>query len=290
MTTTPSLPARRRPFSWRAFVSLLVAITFIVLAVTGIGLYATPPGRIANWSNWTLAGLTKANWQAVHMVFGLLFVVAGAFHVFFNWRVLLHYLRSRVQAGIPRWRELALATATGLALVIASIAELPPVSAVADLREQLANSWSTSSAEPPIPHAELLTVEKAAALVSIPVQTALNRLSAAGYRVEPSATLESLASQRGVTPRDVYTALAASAAPTPKTLAAAGGPGMGWKTLRQIAEETGMPVEAAVARLRAGGLDASPDEPLRDIAKRHGRHAPEIAALLARDQEGAVTR
>jgi hypothetical protein len=65
---------------------------------------------------------------------------------------------------------------------------------------------------------------------------------------------------------------------------------MGWKTLRQIAEETGMPVEAAVARLRAGGLDASPDEPLRDIAKRHGRHAPEVAALLARDQEGAVTR
>jgi len=42
MTTTPSSPVERRPFSWRAFVSLLVAITFIVLAVTGIGLYATP--------------------------------------------------------------------------------------------------------------------------------------------------------------------------------------------------------------------------------------------------------
>ena len=40
----------------------------------------------------------------------------------------------------------------------------------------------------------------------------------------------------------------------------------------------------------ASGLDASPDEPLRDIAKRHGRHAPEVAALLARNQEGVVTR
>ena len=71
----------RERFHWRAFVSLLVVLGFVILGTTGIGLYLTPAGRIANWSGWTLAGLTKAQWQAVHMVFGFLFVIAGAFHL-----------------------------------------------------------------------------------------------------------------------------------------------------------------------------------------------------------------
>ena len=278
MTTPTPSSLSARPFSWRAFVSFVVLFAFAVLAVTGIALYATPPGRVANWSGWTLLGLTKANWQAVHMVFGFLFVVAGAFHLFFNGKVLLNYLRSRVHAGIPRRRELAWATLAGMGLVTMSIADLPPVNAVASIREQLANSWSTDSTEPPIPHAELLTVEKVAALRKVPVETAVERLKAAGFPASPDVTLERLAAPRGVSPQEVYARLGAS--PASPVSAGTVGVGMGWKTVRQVADELQLPVDTVIARLRSAGIEAGPDEALREIAKRNGRHAPELASLL----------
>jgi hypothetical protein len=37
----------------------------------------------------------------------------------------------------------------------------------------------------------------------------------------------------------------------------------------------------AVARLRAAGLQAAPEDPLREIARNNGRHAPEVLALVA---------
>jgi Domain of unknown function (DUF4405) len=273
-----------RPLSWRAFFSFVVVFAFAVLAVTGIALYVTPPGRVANWSGWTLAGLTKTNWQAVHMVFGFTFLVAGAFHLFFNWKVLLNYLRSRVHTGIPRGREAALASVIGVALLALSIADVPPVSAVASVRDRVANSWSTTSTEPPIPHAELLPVDKVATLLKVPVETAVERLSSGGSPVSASMTLEEIARQRGVTPREVYdriAAVTAKTAPAPVV-----GAGMGWKTVRQIAEEQRVAVDTAVARLRAAGIEASADESLREIAQRNGRHAPELAGLLLASTEG----
>ena len=43
--------ARHGGFRWRALVSLLVASGFLVMAVTGIMLYVSPPGRVANWTD-----------------------------------------------------------------------------------------------------------------------------------------------------------------------------------------------------------------------------------------------
>jgi len=80
---TRNAPAR---FHWRAFVTLYVTLSFVLLAASGIVLYVAPPGRVANWSRWTLGALDRHGWQAVHTVFALLFVLAGAFHLWFNWR------------------------------------------------------------------------------------------------------------------------------------------------------------------------------------------------------------
>ena len=46
----------------------------------------------------------------------LLFVLAGAFHLWFNWRTLWFYVRSRLAEGVRAKRELALATAAVVAV------------------------------------------------------------------------------------------------------------------------------------------------------------------------------
>ena len=99
-----------RKFHWKVFVSFYVVFSFLALAVSGIVLYVAPPGRIANWSIWTLGALSKAQWQAVHTIVALLFIVAAGFHLYFNWKVLMAYLRSKLAEGLRMKWELAGAT------------------------------------------------------------------------------------------------------------------------------------------------------------------------------------
>ncbi len=155
------MPASTK-FHWKVFVSFYVVFSFLALAVSGIVLYVSPPGRVANWSVWRLLLLTKAQWQAVHTIVALAFLVAGGFHVYFNWKVLVAYLKSKLQAGLRMKRELAAASLTGVVILAASMTGVPPFGTVMDVGEEIKNSWSTASSEPPVPHAELMTVEKLA--------------------------------------------------------------------------------------------------------------------------------
>jgi hypothetical protein len=52
----------------------------------------------------------RFQWRAFVTLFVTLsFVLAGAFHLYFNWRIFWSYLRSRLAVGIRMKRELALA-------------------------------------------------------------------------------------------------------------------------------------------------------------------------------------
>lgn len=135
----PNVPAR---FQWRAFVTLFVTLSFVLLTASGIVLYVAPPGRVAHWSLWTLARLDKEAWQAVHTVFAFLFVLAGAFHLYFNWRIFWSYLRSKLTAGVRMKRELAPATSLVLTIGVLTVADLPPFATVIDLGARAKEAWS----------------------------------------------------------------------------------------------------------------------------------------------------
>ena len=67
----------KKPFKLRAFISVYMTITSILIAISGIILYIAPPGRIAHWSYWSMLGLTKDEWQGIHIIFTFILVVAG---------------------------------------------------------------------------------------------------------------------------------------------------------------------------------------------------------------------
>ena len=54
--------------STRSLIAFLVTWAFLVLMVSGIVLYLVPQGRVAYWVHWSLAGLDKEQWAAVHMM------------------------------------------------------------------------------------------------------------------------------------------------------------------------------------------------------------------------------
>jgi hypothetical protein len=135
----------RKAFKWRGMMTLLLALTLLVDAVSGIILYLTPFGRFANWTNWTLWGLSKGDWRAIHMVFSLLLILIIAGHLYFNWRVLIHFVWSKIQHGLNLKRELSVSIAIILAVFIGTLWHIQPFRALTDLREKAKYSWESGN-------------------------------------------------------------------------------------------------------------------------------------------------
>jgi hypothetical protein len=233
---------------------------------------------VAHWSLWTLVGLDKEAWQALHTVFAFLFVLAGAFHLYFNWRIFLSYLRSRLSAGIRMKRELGLATALLLAIGVLTVAGLPPFGTVMELGATASAAWSVEGAEPPVPHAEILTLERLVSLAELPLDKALSNLESAGVTgATPGSSIAALATAHGRTPEEVWRALkgAQAAREIPS------GGGYGRKTVSEVCADLEVSPEEGLARLRGHGLDAEPDMPLKVLAERHGRHPHDLLQILA---------
>jgi len=273
-------------FHWKVFVSFYVVFSFLALAMSGLVLYVAPPGRIANWSVWRLLLLSKAQWQAVHTIVALAFLVAAGFHIYFNWKVLVAYLKSRLQAGIRMKRELAAASLTGAAILAVSITGMPPFGTVMDVGEDIKSSWSTTSTEPPVPHAELMTVQKLSETVKIPTERAVANLEKQGIKVaQPTMTVQQIADENKLTPQQVYQKIQSDDA-KPKVSLAEGG-GWGRMNVQQACERFSVLVDAGVARLQAAGIEATSGTMIRELATARGKTPIDIAKIIV-GEDGTV--
>ena len=89
-----------KKWHFRGLTSLFTTVGFLVMAATGLVAYITPQGRIAYWNDWHLLGLSKTQWGNIHIISSILFVIAGSFHIYFNWKALLNYLVDKVKGGL----------------------------------------------------------------------------------------------------------------------------------------------------------------------------------------------
>jgi len=268
-----------KPFRWKAFFSLYIALSFVVLALSGLVLYVAPPGRVANWSIWRLGLLSKAQWQAVHTIFAFLFIVAGSFHLYYNWKVLTAYLRTKIDEGRRMKRELLSAVAMGAVVLSLTIGGVPPFSSVMDAGDELKNAWATPTKEPPIPHAEELTVDKLAETAKVPVVQARENLQKRGVVVERAdMTVKEIAAANSLTPEQVYQRMYAEGQ-KPATPTGLGG-GWGRRTVSDICTQFGVPVATGLERLKRAGYTAEAGGPLKDLATGTGRTPAEIAQVI----------
>lgn len=180
-------------------------MAFIVLAFTGCILFVTPPGRVANWTGWTILGFSKHEWGALHVIFGIVFVVCSGFHIWLNWKPLINYFKSRATrrfAFRPEW---------AVALVICGVvfagtqAGIPPFSTIMDFNETIKESWEDKTIAAPAPHTELLTLAELSEKNEVSLETILERLKEKGIEPESDAvTLEELSEEHDIAANDIY--------------------------------------------------------------------------------------
>lgn len=257
---------QKKKLNWRAFTSMLILFSFLIIAVSGIILYIAPPGRIAHWSDWTLFALTKEGWQAVHTIFSFTFVIAAVFHLNFNWKPLMAYLKRKIEAGTRVRKELTYAGLVTAGVLSLTIAGFPPFSNVMNIGESLTNSWASENNTPPVPHAELKTLPEFCDLLNVGLKESLNKLKAASIAVNDSAaTVSEIAERNGTTPSAIYELLK----PQQHSEVALSGSGYGMKNVTQLSAELGQPLTDVLSKLAANGIEATAESTLKELAAQY---------------------
>lgn len=267
----------RKRFSWKPFTSFLILCAFLVILLSGLVLYIAPPGRIANWTHWMLGPLDKEQWQAMHTVFALVFVAAAVLHLVFNWRVLLAYLKTRLHTGTSDRREFAAASLVAVAVLGLTLADVPPFSTVMAVGEWAKNSWAGSETEPPVPHAEGLTLAQLSDTTEQPLDQLLSTLERAGVKgATAEVTVGALASQNSLTPQQLFVRSRTATTPLPVNVEA----GLGRKSVQQVCEELGLDPAEGLRRLQAAGLEAKAEDTMKELASNHGRTPHDVLPVL----------
>ena len=191
--------------SIRKVTSLTALTTFILLLLTSVVLYIVPAGRVAYWSDWTLLGLSKGQWEDLHLNLGIAFLLACVLHLYYNWRPLISYLKNRIGKLRFFTGESVLALLITLIFALGTLLAVPPFSTIVDFSDRIKDQAAQRYGEPPYGHAELSSLNDFTRRVRLDLDGSLAALQAAGIKVEsPEQTLLEISRANRISPREIH--------------------------------------------------------------------------------------
>lgn len=282
-------PAKKKT-SYRAMISLVTTWSFVIATVTGVVLYITPQGRIANWMVWDLWSLTKEAWGELHIIFSIVFVFVGVAHLIYNWKPFKNYMSERARGHVHIKRTVYGSLAITAVFFGLSIFNLPPASWIFDLEDYVKDSWIVSAEyEPPFGHAEDVSLAGFAKRQFIDLESAITQLESAGISVpEQQMKLKDIAALNSVTPMAIYLVIKPlEQRPRLKANFKAvdveaqfAGTGIGRKTLAEMSDELKLDVDLAQTRLKTAAIEAAKGDQMKTIAEAHNLEAIEVLKVM----------
>lgn len=289
----------------RRVITLTVFLSFFFLALSGIMLFLSPQGRVAYWAGWTLFGLGKDQYSAIHTTFMVLFLTVGIWHIILNWKPITGYLKNRSKEIRVFTPESSVAMALAVLFLVGPLTGLPPFKQFLDAGEGVKAYWETRSGSPPWGHAEENTLDRFCRgmedferlehgrRVSIDCESALAELRDRGLSVtDLREPIIDIARTNGITPQDVAKIISAvavetlgSGQETQEALTGSGRflrpySGLGRRTLEEYAEEFGHDLDEILQILSDQGLEVDPLVRLREEAARLDLSPEEIIERL----------
>lgn len=257
----------------RRFTALTAFLSFSVMLVTSLILFVTPQGRIAYWADWTLAGLNKEQWSAIHVNAGFLFLATLLFHIYLNWRAITLYLKNRAQQFKLFTPEFNAALLLVCAFVVGTYADIPPFSSIQDLGEVIKENAADTYGEPPYGHAERSSFASFSEKMGLNAAQSMERITQAGYAIHSDQqTIQEIARQNGLSPQQLLHVMAPElgVTDTSKGRLSEAPAGLGRLSLLQLCEKYELDVTQIKAGLMAQGLAVDETQRLKDIADAHG--------------------
>ena len=271
--------------------SLTAMISFVVLIVNSVVLYIVPHGRVARWGDWRLWGLNREQWEAQHTIIGLLFLVAIFFHIYYNWKPLVAYLKNKARQFRLFTKEFNIALLITIAFTLGSYFPVAPFSWVLDLSATIKDGAAVKHGDPPYGRAEDSTLKEFARRMGYDPAESAERLKNAGIRVESEEqTLLQIARMNSTSPQLVYLTMkpppdeARRISPqsemSPADEKTQTPSGLGSKTVAGVCEAYGINVAEALNKLAEKGIAANPDDKMKALAEKYGKTPSELYELM----------
>ena len=257
----------------RKITSLTASLAFVMMVLTSIILYVVPQGRVANWADWRLWGLSKTDWGNIHINMGLLFLITLLLHIYYNWKPLISYLKNKVRQIKVLTPEFNIALViTGL-FIAGTHFWVPPFSWMMSLNAHFKDAGAEKYGEPPYGHAELSSLKTFAKKMELDIAKSMELLDKAGYAAEDDEmTLETIGRRYNIPPQRIYETIKPAARATAKELEAENRlpesprPGTGNLTLADFCSQYNLNMKWVVRELKKQGIEASEELTLKNIA------------------------
>lgn len=286
-------------FSWKVFISFGLTYSFIIIFISGIMLYTSPPGRYAHWVDWKLFGFTKEGWQGIHILFSFVFAILSVFHLLaINWTSFFSYLKSKKRKGLNKRREFYWSSILTLLFFFGIIYSVPPFRYVTDFGEYLTQSWETVEDEPPVPHTELLTLSELAKQLSYSSVDEITRkldIHKIKFENTDKQTLQEIAHSNNTTPDKIYEEITGNhSSQSIKSGdrsrgngsgqgSVGGGRGAGRKTIESFAADNKVSVEKVLLVLTENNIKAEKGQTLREISDNNNIPPRDIYDLFSKN-------
>lgn len=269
---------------WQEIAGALAAWALALLAVTGLVLYGIPwASDEVELAAWQVLGLDAQQWADLHRVGGiaLLLAVGAALAL------------GRLELTGRRLPH-ALAAAVVLLLAVTTVLRWPPASWLlvgeADVEAEIVDAADEGLPYPEAGDEPLAQLARQLGMDETRVAIALQE---AGLRfADLDESLAEIAAHNGTTAQAVYDAIRHLEAPVlapheESTLdlieARFAGRDIQTRSIAQLADETSVPLETALARLRAVGIDAEASTTAGTLAAKHDLEPIDVVVVLALD-------
>lgn len=169
--------------------SLTLAFSGLVLLASSVVLYIGPPTHVGHFSPWQCLGLSKHHWGAVHLNCGVLFCIAMVVHTWFNWGLIVAYIRRKTS----RFYCLPLVLSLFLTLFFStgSFHHAPPMKQIMGLARYMKYGLVKQYGSPPYGSASAYPIKTIAGYMGWNAEAAMGRLDE--NRIQFTSPSQSLA-------------------------------------------------------------------------------------------------
>ena len=253
----------------RKITSLTMLLSFVLLALTSIILYIVPHGRVAYWADWHLWGLTKNQWGDLHINLGFLFLLAGLVHLFYNWKVIIAYLKNKTRQLKIFTPSCIVSLLVTLFVTVGTLLQIPPMSTVVNFGETIKERASKKYGEPPYGHAELSSLKLFAKRTDLDLNKAMDLLKQHDIRFSnPLQTILEISRINNVSPKAIghIIAQAKNQGGQQVRFPDAPQPGFGNQPLEAVCVKYDLSCKTILQKLEEQNISATATQTIREIA------------------------
>lgn len=251
--------------SLKKITSLTMLLTMFTMTFTGIILFITPPGRVANWANWELFGISKELYGQIHSSFMVLFIIATILHIYYNWKPLINYMKNEAREFVLFTKDMIVASILFLVFLFGTIYQISPFSNFLNFGDEIKSSWEKEYGTSPYSHAELSSLKSFTKKLNYDLEVSKTILTSNNITFEEDQSLSQIAKLNGISPKFIYDLLRKNFEKNEeKTVPLSG---LGKKSIKEVAQTLGLSTQEFIEKLKTLDLAANEDDKFKEVVE-----------------------